>query len=128
VQIKTIYRVGVIDADPQESLSDAAMRMRENEVGSIAVIEADQLLGIITERDLIQALSDGADLRSTLIEAYMTLEPFTVGPDEDSGEVAMQMLEHGVRHVPVVVDGRVLGMVSARDLLMLEAMAAAGVH
>lgn len=128
MQIKTIYRVGVIDADPQESLSDAAMRMRENEVSSIAVIEADQLLGIITERDLIQALSDGADLRSTLIEAYMTLEPFTIGPDEDCGEVAMQMLEHGVRHVPVVVDGRVLGMVSARDLLMLEAMAAAGVH
>lgn len=128
MQIKTIYKAEVIDAEPQESLADAAMRMRENEVSSIAVVEADQLLGIITERDLIQALCDGADSRSTLIEAYMTVEPFTVSPEEDSGEVAMQMLEHGVRHVPVVVDGRVVGMVSARDLLMLEAMAAAGVN
>ena len=59
---------------------------------------------------------------------YMTLEPFATSPEESSGEVAMQMLEHGVRHVPVVVDGKVVGMVSARDLLMLEAMAAAGVR
>jgi CBS domain-containing protein len=128
IQIRTIFKAEVIDAYPQETLAEAARRMRENEVSSLAVVQDDQLLGILTERDLVQALSDGADPHRTQVIDYMTLEPFTTSPEESSGEVAMQMLEHGVRHVPVVVDGKVVGMVSARDLLMLEAMAAAGLR
>ena len=61
IQIRTIFKAEVIDAYPQETLAEAARRMRENEVSSLAVVQDDQLLGILTERDLVQALSDGAD-------------------------------------------------------------------
>ena len=75
------------------------------------------LVGIISERDIVHAVADRRDLAEVTAGEYMTWEPATVGLDTPLAEVAHRMLAYGVRHLPVVVAGDVLGMVSARDLL-----------
>jgi CBS domain-containing protein len=119
VRLQDIYRPLVLDADPRETLSDVATRMRENDVSSLAVIDDGQLVGIITERDVVTAVAERAT-SDTRIAAYMTLHPVTADPDESATAVVQRMLDLGVRHLPVVRSGAVVGMVSVRDLLALE--------
>ena len=80
----------------------------------------DALVGILSERDVVAALAQGASVE-TAVAAHMTLAPATAGPGEDFISVANRMLSLGVRHLPAVDGGRVTGMASASDLLTLVA-------
>jgi CBS domain-containing protein len=121
VKINVVYSPGVLDADADESLAAAATRMRDNDVSSLAIMQGSQLIGILSERDIVQAVVDGVSPTRTRIGRYMTESPATVHLEDDSADVARRMIELGVRHLPVVEGGRVVGVVSARDLLTLEA-------
>jgi CBS domain-containing protein len=78
------------------------------------------LAGIITERDIVRAVAERRDLSEGTAGEYMTWEPATVALETPLSDVARRMLALGVHHLPVMVAGEVLGMVSARDLLELE--------
>jgi CBS domain-containing protein len=108
-----------VAAEPDEHLSAAADRMRGRRVGGLAVMEAGRLIGILTERDLLHALADGLNPRTTTVAACMTVGPRTIEPGAPAEEAAGRMIERGVRHLPVVEADRVVGMISARDLLVL---------
>ena len=109
---------GVISAHPQELLVDIAVRMRDHAVGAVAIMEGDELRGIVTERDLTRATADGLSPRATVAEAYMTPEPLTIGAGETVEDAVSRMVERRIRHLPVVEEGRVIGLISARDLLV----------
>ena len=82
------------------------------------VVEGGRLVGIFTERDaLFGVIAEGRDPRSTRLGEVMTRDPQTIGPDKPLGHALHMMYEGGFRHVPVVENGRPLGMVSARDAL-----------
>lgn len=120
MRIEGLYRPDVITADAGESLTAVAHRMREYEIGSLAILSDDRIVGIVTERDLVRALAERAT-PDTPVAWFANPAPSCVGPHEDSAAVARRMLELGVRHLPVVGDGEVLGMLSMRDLLALQA-------
>jgi CBS domain-containing protein len=101
---------------PQETLLGAATRMRRYEVSALPVYRRHRLVGIVTERDVVTAVADGADLAATTVADYMTDRPVTVGHDEDLEVAARRMTELGVRHLPVVDRGRLIGVLSMRDL------------
>jgi CBS domain-containing protein len=118
VKVQSIYRSRVVAADGDEPLADAATRMRENQVGSLVVLDGDRLDGILTERDLTRAIAEGADPETIRVADYMSEWPVSVRPDTDVHEAVLAMLELECRHLPVVAaDGHVVGMVSIRDLL-----------
>jgi CBS domain-containing protein len=117
MQVRSIYRPRVVAAAGDELLADAAARMREKRVGSLAVLAGRDLIGIFTERDLARAIAWGADPKVTMVAEYMTTQPVSVGLDTDVHEVVLAMLELECRHLPVVEAGAVVGMVSIRDLL-----------
>jgi CBS domain-containing protein len=104
-----------------ESLADAAIRMRDHGVGSLAVLDGEDLVGILTERDLLWAIADGAATNVTRVGTYMSTPPIVVSPGTDVVAASRMMVEHDVRHLPVVEAGQLKGMVSARDLLIVEA-------
>ncbi len=104
---------------PEESLADAAIRMRDHCVG-LAVIDGDDLVGILTERDLFWAMADGAAPNATRVSTYMSALAVVVTPDTEVLMAGRLMVKHDVRHLPVVGGGELLGMVSARDLLVVE--------
>jgi CBS domain-containing protein len=105
-----------VTESPADSLRDAADRMWAQQTGSLLVMDGDDLLGIITERDVMKAVARGADLDATPVSAVMTRTLLTVTPDTSLHEAARHMATRWIRHLPVVVDGRLVGMVSQRDL------------
>ncbi len=122
MKIRSIYRPDVISVDAGDSLSDAASRMQFYEVGSLMVFDGYELVGIITERDLLKSIAEGADPEEMPVRRYMTERPVVVGPDSDAEEAVQTMLDLGVRHLPVMEGDRLVGMVSARDLLAAVGM------
>jgi CBS domain-containing protein len=121
MQVKELYRAMVVTVDAGESLASAARHMVFHGIGSLAVLDDGQLAGILTERDLARAVADDADMALVPVSQYLSIAPPSAGPEEDAQEVAARMLELGVRHLPVVEDGQVIGMLSVRDLLVLAA-------
>jgi CBS domain-containing protein len=107
-------------AQTEETLEEAADRMSWHQVGALPVFDGQQLVGIITERDLTAALAEDADLAGTPVSDYMTPAPTVLGPDSELAEAARKMLELGVRHLPVVQGGRLVGVLSIRDLLAAD--------
>ena len=110
----------VVSVAADDLLREAAMKMRAEGVGALPVVNGDRLVGILSERDVVAALVDGMDPRTTLVAASMTPEPAVATPDETVSEAAFRMVNLGIRHLPVVDRERVVGMVSARDLLVLD--------
>jgi CBS domain-containing protein len=102
---------------PETSILDAAVAMEDSDLGSLAVIEGRDLLGLITERDIRRSVAEGVDLGSS-VSGIMSSEPDTFDPDLDVWDAAAWIAESGYRHLPVVDDdGVLLGVVSVRDLL-----------
>jgi CBS domain-containing protein len=111
----------VICASAQSTVSDTARQMKQSGVGTVMVVDNERLVGIFTERDaLFRVLAEGRNAKSTLIADVMTSNPLTIGPDKPFGHALHIMYEGGFRHVPVVENGRPIGMVSARDALSPE--------
>ena len=118
MKVMAAFHSGVVATEANESLQEVASRMQFDEVGSVIIYEQGRFAGIITERDLVRAMADGADPDETPVRTYMTDEPVVVDPETDVDRAAAEMVELGIRHLPVVVGGEVVGMVSARDLLL----------
>jgi len=121
MQIAIVMTPGVAWVRSDDTLQHAASLMRGARVGALAVFEGDFLAGIITERDLVPVVADGLDAGAIRVAERMTPDPALAFPYEDSTIVAGRMAELGIRHLPVVDQGRLIGMVSARDLLIVEA-------
>ena len=105
--------------DPRQSLVEAAAKMRANRVSALAVLDGNAIVGIITERDLLRAIADGRKPGATHVSQYMTQSPLTIEAREPAAEAAEIMIKHRVRHLPVTDNGRLIGFLSARDLLAL---------
>ena len=102
---------------PEETLAQAAALMRKHGHGSASVVTAGEPPGIITERDLLRAVADGADMQAARVARYMTPKAVTVTPAWHVVDAARMMIERHFRHLVVVDDsGAVLGVLSIRDM------------
>jgi CBS domain-containing protein len=98
------------------TLGEAAARMGERGVGAVVVLEGEAIAAILTERDVMKAVAAGRDGGAPVTE-WMTRHPDTIEPDDTTDHAASLMIHGGFRHLPVVDGGRVVGMVSIRDLM-----------
>ena len=101
----------------EATVAEAAEALITDGVGSLAVVEGRRLVGIFTERDVVRAVSEGADPEEEVVEDWMSETPDTFGPDVEVREAAAWLLEMGYRHMPVMQEGELLGIVSIRDIL-----------
>jgi CBS domain-containing protein len=97
-----------------EQAADALIRLG---VGSLAVVDGRSLAGIITERDVVRAVSEDADPATEVVGDWMSEAPDTIDPSVDVEEAAAWLLEVGYRHLPVMENDELIGIVSMRDLL-----------
>jgi CBS domain-containing protein len=119
MKVSDLQHHELFTAQADESLDMAADRMNWYQVGALPVLEGQHLIGIITERDLTAALAEGADPVTTPVSDYMTAAPEVLQPDNEVADAAHRhrMLELGVRHLPIVRSGRLVGVLSMRDVL-----------
>jgi CBS domain-containing protein len=108
----------VVSVGPGWSLRDAARHMVEHRVGSAVVLNEDNLVGILTERDVLRAVAEGMGLDETRVEKLMTRDVVTIEPDWEIYEAAAEMAAHHFRHLIVADGSGVLGVLSIRDLLL----------
>src|SRR3972149_6503651 len=100
------------------TVGEAARRMKQSKFGAVMVVENGKLVGIFTERDaLFRVVAEGHDAQIIQLSNVMTRDPQTIHPDRPFADALQLMHASGFRHVPVVEDGRPIGMVSARDAL-----------
>jgi CBS domain-containing protein len=121
MKVSDLYQHELFTAQADESLDEAADRMNWHQVGALPVLEGYRLVGIITERDLTAAMAEGADPATTPVSDYMTPAPEVLGSDSELSDAAQVMLELGVRHLPILQRGRLVGVLSMRDLLDADA-------
>jgi CBS domain-containing protein len=108
----------LVVAPPDMNVAEAALLMKRSKVGALLVVEDERLIGIFTERDAVyRVMAQNRDPQRTRLSEVMTPEPKTVAPDESFGYALLLMHENGFRDVPVVKDGRPVGVVSARHAL-----------
>jgi len=103
--------------EPTTTVLEAARRMFAARVGSALVVRSGNLEGIFTERDIMRSLAGVADAgRGSQVAKWMTESPTTISPDATVGEALDVMLGGGFRHLPVLEEDRLVGVVSMRDL------------
>lgn len=108
----------LLTAAPDTTVSAAAKLMSKTKVSAVLVVENDKLVGIFTERDAVsRVIARDRDVKKTRLADVMTAEPKTIAPDKTFGYALLLMHENGFRHVPVIDDGHVVGIVSARNAL-----------
>ncbi len=118
MQVEAVHRVLAVTATRDEPLVDVASRMRFNDVGSVVITDGRYVAGILTERDLIRAVAEGADLSAATVSEYMTPDPAVIRGDAEMLEAAGVMARIGVAHLPIVDDDGFVGVVSIRDVVL----------
>ncbi len=118
----------VIHLAPSASVREAARLMSENHIGALLVMDEGRLAGIFTERDALnRVLAEGRDPDSTPLSEVMTRDPLTLSPQTASTQALRLMGDVGFRHLPVVEDDEVYGIISLRDFVGVELHLAAEV-
>ena len=103
---------------PNDTVFDAIKLMSEKGVGALLVTDNDDLVGIVSERDYLKKVAlMGRTSKTTAVSEIMTASPFTVSPAVDMEDCMQLMTDKRIRHLPVVENGKLLAMISIRDLL-----------
>jgi len=115
--LSDVMAVKVVTVARDIVASELARRMVASKVGSALVCEGPTLVGIVTERDILRVVADGSDPQRVTAEQCMTSSPVCAEPDWEIGDAARLMVNRGIRHLPVTQGGKIVGMVSIRDLV-----------
>lgn len=124
MNVGTLCSTALISVDVTDTLVEAAQKMARNHIGALAVLEEGELVGMISEADLVKAIAEDASLARTPIDEYMTEDAITITSGDDVGIAARRMVEHGIGHLPVLDHDSAIGIVSKGDLLAVGAVAA----
>jgi CBS domain-containing protein len=117
VALAEIMTADVFTVAPESPVAEVAQAMVRGRFGSAVVVQGRMIVGIFTERDVLRAAAAGTDLTQSPVSRWMTRDPETAGRDVDSQRAAEVMVGGGFRHLPVVEDNTLVGIVSLRDLL-----------
>ncbi|MFQ5556271.1 MAG: cyclic nucleotide-binding/CBS domain-containing protein [Acidimicrobiales bacterium] len=112
-----VMSADVATLDAEATLSEAAQAMVRGRFGSILVMHGNHVAGIFTERDVLRAAAKAADVATETVSAWMTADPIVASPDDHTETAADLMLSNGFRHLPVVDQSGLVGIVSLRDVL-----------
>jgi len=119
MRLKEIMTPSPSFAQPTDTLSRVAEMMQQEDVGAIPVLENDMLVGIITDRDItVKAVAAGEDPKQALVSDYMSTDLVTGRPDMNEREALELMGREQIRRLPVVENGRLVGMVAMADFAL----------
>ena len=112
---------------PETSVDQAAKLMTSEDVGPLPVVEGGELVGIVTDRDLvIRVIAEGRDPGSTLVGEVCSSKPVTVSPDDDVSQALTLLAQHQVRRLPVAEGDQIVGIVAQADIAREESHQAVG--
>jgi CBS domain-containing protein len=119
--VAEVMNRSVLTVDPTSSIGEAAEKMMDAGVGAVVVVEdMVRIVGIVTERDILRAVAQRARAAEARVRQWMTESVVTIEPETTIPDAAKMMFENNFRHLPVVKDGRLMGIASLRRLSQWE--------
>lgn len=115
--ISSMMGAPVAEVRPETTLRAAAVALRDWDIGALAVLRGASVAGLVSERDITRAIAEGADPDVIWVADVMSDLPRYLTPADSPSTAATIMLDSGIRHLPVVEDGALVGIVSIRDVL-----------
>ena len=116
MQVADIMKANVKSTSPGDTFANVARLLHDNAISSVVVMDGNRLAGIVTERDLVNLVAEGLDPHTTKVGDRMSTNLDTVEPRSDIAEAAEHMARLRIRHLPVVDKGKLVGIISIRDL------------
>jgi CBS domain-containing protein len=123
MHISEVYRPQLLTCEASDPLPAVAQKMMAGSVGALAVVDGTRIAGIISERDITRAVAENGAPGSHTAAHYASTDLEVATLNDETSQVARRMLEAGVRHLPVIEDNEMIGMVSIRDLLAVDTWA-----
>jgi IMP dehydrogenase len=122
MQVKSILKSRnkkIVSLDPDSSVEDAIQLMHKKKISAIMIMEKDKPVGIFTERDVVRSYikKDGKKFRQIPLRDVMTKKLIVAGGNDNLGDIMAIMVEKNIRHLPVLDDGKVVNMLSIRDVI-----------
>ena len=119
-KVRDVMTAEPIVLQQDQSIADAAQAMRDNAVGAILVVDGDRLCGLVTDRDIvIRAVAESARPDSP-VGQVVSPDLVAIGADDETADAARVMQDNAVRRLPVLDDGRIVGIVSIGDLAVSQ--------
>jgi CBS domain-containing protein len=101
-----------VTVEPDATLGAVATLMKQEDCGSIPVVQGGRLVGIVTDRDIvIRGVASGADPKTQRVSTVMSADPVTIGPDADLADAEKLMADRQIRRLPVVEKGKLVGII-----------------
>ena len=125
VTVAEVMSTELVTMGSEPSLAEAASVMSQRRVGSVLIMEGDRLAGILTERDIVRAISQDIGAPRDEIAHWMSAEPRTILATASLEDARELMDRSHIRHLPVTDGGRIVGMLSMRDLIRIGPATAA---
>ena len=117
MKISEIMTTEIKKATPDNTLADIAAMMRDEDIGSLPVVQDGELRGIVTDRDIVvRAIADGKEPSTTTVQEVLSEDLESVEPDDDVEEAADLMASHRILRLPVIQGGKLIGMVTLGDI------------
>jgi CBS domain-containing protein len=112
---------GVHTITPQDTLADVVQKLVSNNCGSLVVMENEQMVGIITERDILRACAvNHRSLDERRVCDHMSSKLVTGLPEDDVGEIMGLLTQHRIRHLPIQKEGKLMGLISIGDVVKAQ--------
>ncbi|NLI91345.1 MAG: CBS domain-containing protein [Peptococcaceae bacterium] len=117
MKVRDIMATNVSFVDPSAKIPDIAILMKQKDIGSVPVVQNNQVTGIITDRDIIiKVVADKKDVNQTTAAQIMTADPVCIEESSDIDQAADLMAEYQVKRLPVLNKGKLVGMIALGDL------------
>jgi CBS domain-containing protein len=122
MRVKDVMKKNVITADPNLSMADVAKIMTNNRVGSVVIMSGNRPKGIITNDDIVTVVANGQSPKGVKIKEFRKKKRGLVSakPDDTVTDVAKKMIKNGVKRIPVIDKGKLLGIVSDKEILLVS--------
>lgn len=118
--VKDVMNKKVVIAKPDITLREASVIMNKFHIGSLVIVEKNKIVGIITERNILIAVAEGRDPDLVTAEEIMSKKVITIEPDKRVEDAVKLMMEHKIKKLPVVAEGKLVGIITASDIIVVE--------
>jgi CBS domain-containing protein len=117
--VRDVMTPTVETLSPSQPISEAARTMRLGDIGAVPVVEDGRLVGMLTDRDIVvRAVAEGTDVNTVQVGAVASRDPVTTAPDSGLDDALAVMARHRIRRLPVVEDGKLVGVLAQADVAL----------